>query len=115
MTEPVESTLLETHERFRTGIVTLATHPARIQERLLAAFEDSLRLIRPEMLPQEAGTLWTQVWQRATARYSAAEGILAPSFKSLRDDQAMTVAGLILAVGAAVERQLITVGILPRP
>ena len=87
-----------TYEKLGAGIGILATHADGIQDRLRAAFGDSLHMVSPKGMPKEAEERWADVM----AKVNAVEG----KFETLSDKEASELAQQIRTIHALVAEHL---------
>ena len=87
-----------TYEKLGAGIGILVTHADGIQDRLRAAFGDSLHMVSPEGMPKEAEERWADV----LTKVNAVEG----KFETLSDKEASGLAQQIWTIYALVKIHL---------
>ena len=100
--------------RLGSGVQILATHPGRINERLIEAFNMQLYGIPADAfdgdvkdLNVEARTFWRKVWNAvASAPKDEERGVFAPSIEVLSENEASSIAQLVVSVDAMVESAL---------
>ena len=93
--------------KLSAGVQTLATHPGRVKERLIAAFHDSLFAVNQDALPDEPKSIWLQVWEKATSiKGSSLEGSYAPSINCLDEAGAVELTKMITTVQLMAARAL---------
>ena len=76
-----------------TAVGILATHPGRIQERLIKACHEGLVFVPEPVLPSYCKPIYQRVWQSVTSSAgSEQEGRYKPSIEMLSDDETVAVA-----------------------
>ena len=85
--------LIYANGKLWAAVGTLATHPGRIQERLIKACHESLVFVPEPILPSYLKPIYQRVWQSVTSSAgSEQEGRYEPSIAMLSDDEAVAVA-----------------------
>ncbi len=99
--------------RLGEGVQILTTHPGRIKERLTEAFNKQLYGITADAFDDnddlyvEARTFWRKVWDAvASAPKDEERGVFAPSIEVLSENEASSIAQLVVSVDAMVESAL---------
>jgi hypothetical protein len=88
-----------TREKFWQAVHTLATSPARIQERLAGAAQFLMRLHEPDDLPEEYRQEFRAVWNELTAEQATGnEGSFEEVTRKLTDEQSRKLADRILSI-----------------
>ena len=87
------ASLIYANGKLWAAVGILATHPGRIQERLVKACHESLVLVQEPVLPSYCRPIYQRVWQSVTSSAgSEQEGRYKPSIDMLSDDEAVAVA-----------------------
>ena len=94
--------------KLSAGVQTLATHPGRVKERLIAAFHDSLFAVNQDALPDEPKSIWLQVWGEGYIDQGVARlrGSYAPSINCLDEAGAVELTKMITTVQLMAARAL---------
>lgn len=95
------------HEKLGRAAQVLATHPGRIKERLIAAFNEAIPMVSAEALPDEPRRIWkTRVWEPLTRVKDERRGSAAASLDDVSEEQACTIAESILTVDSMVDLEV---------
>ena len=85
--------LIYANGKLWAAVGILATHPGRIQDRLIKACHENLVFVPKSVLPSYLQPIYQRVWQSVTSSTgSEREGCCRPSIAMLSDDEAVTVA-----------------------
>src|SRR5713226_2996974 len=103
--------LKETFLSLESGINIMATHPGRIQERLIEAFHKELHMIQADdiagpNLSVDAKPYWLKVLAAVTAQHDDKRGSYAPSIEAMTEDEACRIAQMITGVASMISLAL---------
>ena len=70
----------------------LATHPGRVKDRIVAAFNEGLYGVNPKALPPEAERMWNELYAKLTTAQDKERGSFAASLDFLDEDDARHIA-----------------------
>ncbi len=95
--------LIYANGKLWAAVGTLATHPGRIQERLIKACHESLAFVPEPVLPSYLKPIYQRVRQRVTSSAGfEQEGRYKSSLTMLSDDEAVAVANDVVELAYRV-------------